>query len=137
MTLEKHQHAHLRYLRQLMDGDGDSTERHLEFYDEYLSVLDLTEEFYLQTFDVVFQRYLLPKGELLHRGRPVRPALIDDIGLLTVEGEDDDLTGLGPPPPAHALCPALPEALKADSSTPHGGNTDACNHTGSHSAKQQ
>ena len=56
-----------------MDGDGDSADKHLEFYDEYLSVLDLTEEFYLQTIDVVFQRYLLPKGELMHRGRAVRP----------------------------------------------------------------
>ncbi len=56
-----------------MKGDGDSADKHLEFYDEYLSVLDLTEEFYLQTIDIVFQQYLLPKGELVHRGRPVQP----------------------------------------------------------------
>src|SRR3569833_2341428 len=95
MTLEKHQEARLRYLRQLMDGDGDSAERHLEFYDEYLAVLDLTEEFYLQTVDVVFQRYLLPRGELTHRGRLVRPELITDIAMLTVEGEYDDISGIG------------------------------------------
>jgi poly(3-hydroxybutyrate) depolymerase len=114
MNLERHQEAHLRYLQHLMRGDGDSAEKHLEFYDEYLSVLDLTEEFYLQTVDVVFQRHLLPKGELSHRGRPVRPQAIKDVGLLTVEGENDDISGIGQTQAAHALCSGLPEALKED-----------------------
>src|SRR5436190_2875335 len=114
MNLEKHQEAHMRYLQQLMDGDGDSADKHLEFYDEYLAALDLTEEFYLQTVDVVFQRYLLPKGELEHRGRIVRPDLITDIGLLTVEGENDDISGIGQTQAAHALCPGIPEAMKHD-----------------------
>jgi len=122
MNLEKHQEAHLRYLRQLMDGDGDSAERHLEFYDEYLAVLDLTEEFYLQTVDVVFQRYLLPKGELTHRGRPVRPALITDIALLTVEGENDDISGIGQTQAAHDLCSGLPAELKQDYVQPRVGH---------------
>ena len=114
MNLEKHQEAHMRYLQQLMDGDGDSAEKHLEFYDEYLAVLDLTEEFYLQTVDVVFQRYLLPKGELEHRGRLVRPDLITDIALLTVEGENDDISGIGQTQAAHTLCSGLPAELKED-----------------------
>jgi poly(3-hydroxybutyrate) depolymerase len=114
MNLDKHQEAHRRYLAQLMSGDGDSADKHLEFYDEYLSVLDLTEEFYLQTVDVVFQRYLLPKGELEHRGRLVRPDLIEDIALLTVEGEYDDISGIGQTQAAHALCSGIPEALKQD-----------------------
>lgn len=114
MNLEKHQEAHLRYLHQLMDGDGDSAEKHLEFYDEYLAALDLTEEFYLQTVDVVFQRYLLPKGELYHRGRHVRPDLIKDIALLTVEGENDDISGIGQTQAAHGLCSGLPDEMKED-----------------------
>jgi poly(3-hydroxybutyrate) depolymerase len=114
MNLERHQEAHFRYLQHLMRGDGDSADKHLEFYDEYLSVLDLTEEFYLQTIDMVFQRYLLPKGELVHRGRPVRPELIKDIGLLTVEGENDDISGIGQTQAAHALCTGLPDELKED-----------------------
>lgn len=114
MNLEKHQEAHLRYLQHMMDGDGDSADKHLEFYDEYLSVLDLSEEFYLQTVDVVFQRYLLPKGELVHRGRLVRPDLITDIGLLTVEGENDDISGIGQTQAAHELCSGLPAELKED-----------------------
>ena len=107
MNLERHQEAHLRYLQHLMRGDGDSADKHLEFYDEYLSVLDLTEEFYLQTIDMVFQRYLLPKCLLEHRGRPVRPERIKDIGLLTVEGENDDISGIGQTQAAHQLCSGL------------------------------
>jgi poly(3-hydroxybutyrate) depolymerase len=122
MNVEKHQEAHRRYLLQLMDGDGDSAEKHLEFYDEYLSVLDLTEEFYLQTVDVVFQRHLLPKGELTHRGRPVRPEAIHDVGLLTVEGEYDDISGIGQTQAAHTLCSGLPDAFKADYVQPHVGH---------------
>jgi poly(3-hydroxybutyrate) depolymerase len=122
MNVEKHQEAHRRYLQQLMEGDGDSAEKHLEFYDEYLSVLDLTEEFYLQTVDVVFQRYLLPKGELTHRGRLVRPQAIRDVGLLTVEGEHDDISGIGQTQAAHGLCSGLPEALKEDYVQPHVGH---------------
>jgi poly(3-hydroxybutyrate) depolymerase len=122
MNLDKHQEAHRRYLAQLMAGDGDSAEKHLEFYDEYLSVLDLTEEFYLQTVDVVFQRYLLPKGQLEHRGRAVRPELITDIALLTVEGEQDDISGIGQTQAAHGLCSGIPAEMKHDYVQPHVGH---------------
>jgi poly(3-hydroxybutyrate) depolymerase len=122
MNAEKHQQAHQRYFQDLVKGDGDSADKHLEFYDEYLSVLDLTEEFYLQTIDIVFQQHLLPKGELTHRGRLVRPDLITDIGLMTVEGEDDDISGIGQTQAAHALCSALPETKKEDYVQPHVGH---------------
>ena len=114
MNIERHQNAHLRYLQDLMKGDGDSADKHLEFYDEYLSVLDLTEEFYLQTIDVVFQNYLLPKGELYHRGRHVRPEAITDVGLMTVEGENDDISGIGQTQAAHKLCAGLPADFQVD-----------------------
>ncbi|MDR3508240.1 MAG: polyhydroxyalkanoate depolymerase [Caulobacteraceae bacterium] len=114
MNLDRHQEAHQRYFNHLVSGDGDSADKHLEFYDEYLSVLDLSEEFYLQTIEIVFQKYLLPKGELVHRGRPVRPEAIGDIGLMTVEGENDDISGIGQTQAAHALCSALPAELKED-----------------------
>ena len=122
MNLEKHQNAHLRYLQDLMKGDGDSAEKHLEFYDEYLSVLDLTEEFYLQTVDAVFQKHLLPRGELYHRGRLVDPSKIVDIGLMTVEGENDDISGIGQTQAAHGLCSNLPDEFKTDYIQPHVGH---------------
>ena len=122
MNMDRHQDAHLQYLQDLMNGDGDSADKHLEFYDEYLSVLDLTEEFYLQTVDLVFQQHLLPKGELVHRGRPVRTSAITDIGLLTVEGELDDISGIGQTQAAHALCAGLPDDLREDYIQPHVGH---------------
>ncbi|HEY2709282.1 MAG TPA: polyhydroxyalkanoate depolymerase [Caulobacteraceae bacterium] len=111
MNAQKHQEAHERYFEHLVGGDGDSAEKHREFYDEYLSVLDLTEEFYLQTIDVVFQRYLLPKGELTHGGRPVRLDAITDVAVMSVEGENDDISGVGQTQAVHGLLPNLPDAL--------------------------
>jgi poly(3-hydroxybutyrate) depolymerase len=122
MNMDRHQEAHRQYLEDLMAGDGDSADKHLEFYDEYLSVLDLPEEFYLQTIDIVFQNYLLPKGELVHKGRPVRPELIKDIGLMTVEGENDDISGIGQTQAAHTLCSGLPEEFHEDYVQPHVGH---------------
>ena len=114
MNMERHQDAHRQYFNDLVKGDGDGADKHLEFYDEYLSVLDLTEEFYLQTINIVFQQYLLPKGELMHHGRLVNPGKVTDIGLMTVEGEHDDISGIGQTQAAHALCSALPAELKED-----------------------
>jgi poly(3-hydroxybutyrate) depolymerase len=112
MNQERHKEAHAKYFEDLVDGDGDGAEKHREFYDEYLSVLDLTEEFYLQTIEIVFQKHLLAKGELSHRGRKVKPEVITDIGLMTVEGENDDISGIGQTQAAHKLCSGLPDDLK-------------------------
>lgn len=109
MNLERHVSAHQALFRHLVEGDGDSAEKHREFYDEYLAVMDLTAEFYLQTVDTVFVRHALPKGEMTHRGTPVRPEAIRRTPLLTVEGERDDISGVGQTRAAHALCTNLPE----------------------------
>ncbi len=111
MNAELHQEAHRKYFADMVKGDGDSSDKHREFYDEYLSVLDLTEEFYLQTVDIVFQRHLLAKGELVHRGRAVDLGSVTDIAIMTVEGEKDDISGVGQTQAAHALCGNAPKAL--------------------------
>jgi poly(3-hydroxybutyrate) depolymerase len=111
MNAERHQEAQKRYFDDLVSGDGDSAEKHREFYDEYLSVLDLTEEFYLQTVDTVFQRYLLPKGELEHRGRKVDLAALSDVAIMSVEGENDDISGVGQTQAVHALTTGVPDDL--------------------------
>jgi poly(3-hydroxybutyrate) depolymerase len=92
----------------LVRGDGESTEAHRGFYDEYLAVMDLTAEFYLQTIERVFQKRLLATGAYHYRDRLVEPGAIEDIGLMTIEGEKDDITGLGQTEAAHDLVPNLP-----------------------------
>ena len=109
MNEERHTDAHWDYYKNLVAGDGDGVEKHEQFYDEYLSVLDLSEEFYLQTIDIVFQDYTLAKGELDHDGQRVDLTKITDIGLMTVEGENDDISGVGQTQAAHALCTNIPD----------------------------
>jgi poly(3-hydroxybutyrate) depolymerase len=112
MNLDRHIEAHHNLFLHLVKGDGDSAQKHREFYDEYLAVMDLAAEFYLQTVDTVFIRHALPKGEMTHRGRPVDPAAIKRVALMTVEGENDDISGVGQTEAAHALCVNIPAEHK-------------------------
>ncbi|MCE9648237.1 MAG: polyhydroxyalkanoate depolymerase [Parvibaculum sp.] len=112
MNLDKHVDAHWSYFDHMVEGDGESAEKHREFYDEYLSVMDMTAEFYLQTVDLVFVRHALPKGELTHRGRTVDPAAITRTALMTVEGEKDDISGVGQTKAAHKLAAGLPASMR-------------------------
>lgn len=114
MNFDRHVDAHYRFFNHLVEGDGDNAEKHRSFYDEYLSVMDLTEEFYLQTIKDVFQEHKLARGEMTVHDRPVRPEAITDVALLTVEGENDDISGIGQTQAAHGLCTNLPEALRKD-----------------------
>lgn len=109
MNLERHANAHKQLFRDLVEGDGDSAEKHREFYDEYLAVMDLTSEFYLDTIDRVFVRHTLPRGEFTHRGRRVDPSQIRRVALMTIEGERDDITGVGQCRAAHDLVSGLAE----------------------------
>jgi len=122
MNLDRHIIAHKDFFVHLVKNDGDGADKHREFYDEYLAVMDLTAEFYLQTVDTVFVRHALPKGELTHRGVPVEPAAIRNTALLTVEGENDDISGIGQTRAAHALCVNIPDAMKAHYMQPDVGH---------------
>jgi poly(3-hydroxybutyrate) depolymerase len=92
--------------------DGDSAEKHREFYDEYLAVMDLTAEFYLQTVETVFIEHRLPLGGMMHRAEPVDPTAIRHVALMTVEGENDDISGLGQTEAAHRLAPNIPDHMR-------------------------
>jgi len=113
MNLDRHLEAHRNLFMHLVKGDGDSAQKHREFYDEYLAVMDLAAEFYLQTVDTVFIRHSLPKGEMRHRGRRIDPKAITRVALMTVEGELDDISSVGQTKPAHDLCANLADDLKA------------------------
>ena len=112
MNFDRHLHAHLDMFNHLVSGDGDSAEKHREFYDEYLAVMDLTAEYYMQTIETVFVRHLLPKGEMTHRGERVDLTAIRRCALMTVEGENDDISGVGQTAAAHDLCVNLAEEKK-------------------------
>ncbi len=108
MNLDRHIEAHKQLFMHLVRGDGDSAGKHKEFYDEYLAVMDLAAEFYLQTVETVFVRHALPEGRMTHRGRPVDPRRIRQVALLTIEGEHDDISGVGQTEAAHRLCSSIP-----------------------------
>jgi poly(3-hydroxybutyrate) depolymerase len=108
MNLDRHIEAHKQLFMHLVRGDGDSAAKHKEFYDEYLAVMDLAAEYYLQTVETVFVRHDLPNGRMTHRGRPVDPRRIRQVALLTIEGEHDDISGVGQTEAAHRLCSSIP-----------------------------
>ncbi|MCD2323990.1 polyhydroxyalkanoate depolymerase [Sphingomonas sp. IC-56] len=112
MNLGSHMISHWEMFKHLVQGDDESADATMRFYEEYRSVCDMTAEFYLQTIDLVFQTHALPKGEMTHRGRPVDPAAITDVGLLAIEGERDDISGLGQTKAALTLATKLPDAKK-------------------------
>ena len=112
MNLGSHLTSHWEMFKHLVAGDGESADATKRFYDEYRSVCDMTAEFYLQTVDVVFQQHLLPKGELTHRGERVDPGAIKDVALLAIEGENDDISGIGQTKAALTIATNLPEEMK-------------------------
>jgi poly(3-hydroxybutyrate) depolymerase len=115
MNWDKHVDAQARFFDHLVEGDDDSAEKHRAFYDEYLSVLDLPEEFYLQTITRVFREHHIARGIFRYRGdRVVDPAAIESVALMTVEGEKDDISGIGQTQAAHDLCINIPESMQTD-----------------------
>ncbi len=113
MNLDRHMDAHRELFWHMVDGDGDSADKHREFYDEYMSVMDLTAEFYLQTVDRVFVHHDLPNGTYRYRGEIIDPSAITKTALFTIEGERDDISGVGQTEAAHDLCSKLAKAKKA------------------------
>jgi poly(3-hydroxybutyrate) depolymerase len=122
MNLDRHMQAHRNLYLNLVKGDGDSAQKHRDFYDEYLAVMDLCAEFYLQTCETVFIRHALPKGEMTHRGIPIDPSKIRRVALMTVEGENDDISGIGQTQAAHALCSSIPADSKVHWMQPEVGH---------------
>ena len=112
MNLGSHLVSHWEMFKHLVVGDDEGAGPTQKFYEEYRSVCDMTAEFYLQTVDVVFQRHLLPEGQLEHHGRLVDPAAIRDTALLAIEGERDDISGIGQTRAALDIATKLPKGKK-------------------------
>lgn len=118
MNLDRHVGSHLKFYQHLVQGDGDSADAHRKFYNEYLAVMDMPAEFYLQTVEIVFQKHLLPLRQMkwkdpetgkLHN---VDPHDITKTAVMTIEGELDDISARGQTYAAHALCAKLPKAMQ-------------------------
>jgi len=112
MNMERHVNAHVDHFWHLVQGDGDSAQHHRQFYDEYMSVMDLPAEYFLDTIQAVFHDHALPDGKLTYRDRRVDPGAIRDVALFTIEGELDDISGVGQTAAAHDICPKIPDAKR-------------------------
>ncbi|MDX2073974.1 MAG: polyhydroxyalkanoate depolymerase [Alphaproteobacteria bacterium] len=112
MNLDRHIDAHKDLFKHLVEGDGESAKAHRKFYDEYLAVADLPAEFYLDCIAEVFQKHSLPKGEFKYKGKFTKPEAITKTGLLTLEGELDDISGVGQTEAAQTICSGLPKTMR-------------------------
>ncbi|WBY17184.1 polyhydroxyalkanoate depolymerase [Erythrobacteraceae bacterium WH01K] len=113
MNLGAHIQSHWEMFKHLTAGDDDSAQQSKDFYEEYRSVCDMTAEFYLQTVEEVFQEHSIPNGTFTHRGKLVDLGKIDETAILAVEGERDDISGIGQTRAALKLATGLPEEKKA------------------------
>ena len=112
MNPRRHMSSHWDFYRHLVRGDMEDAAAHRRFYDEYNAVLDLPAEYYLDSVRVVFKDYLLPRGLWDIAGQRVEPAAVRDTALFTIEGELDDISGLGQTKVAHDLCRNIPRDRK-------------------------
>jgi poly(3-hydroxybutyrate) depolymerase len=122
MNPKRHAQSHWEFYLHLREGDNESAEEHRKFYDEYNAVLDMPAEYYLETIKTVFQDHALPLGTWEVEGQLVRPQDIKDVALLTIEGELDDISGLGQTRAAHELCAHIPKEMKHHFTAPKCGH---------------
>ena len=122
MNPKRHAQSHWEFFLHLREGDNESAEEHRKFYDEYNAVLDMPAEYYLETIKTVFQDHALPLGTWEVEGQLVRPQDIKDVALLTIEGELDDISGLGQTRAAHELCAHIPKEMKQHFTAPKCGH---------------
>ncbi|WDD97477.1 polyhydroxyalkanoate depolymerase [Thalassomonas actiniarum] len=112
MNYNSHVHKHFTFFGDLIKGDGDSAENHRKFYNEYLAVMDMPADYYLDTIRRVFIEHQLPQGKMEYQGKVIDCSKVDQVALLTIEGENDDITGVGQTEAAHRILTGIPEDMK-------------------------
>ncbi|MGJ0506801.1 MAG: polyhydroxyalkanoate depolymerase [Methylocystis sp.] len=122
MNMDRHQKAFADLFRRRVEGDDAKADQIRTFYEEYFAIMDLDADFYLHTIETVFQKYALPEGKLLFKGRPVHPRAIRKTFLLTVEGERDDICAVGQTLAAQDLCGGLRPYMKSHHMQPGVGH---------------
>lgn len=112
MNPDKHFNAHIRYQVDYTHSNDAAAQKHAAFYDEYLTVMDMDAPFFIETVEVIFQKYSLPNGEMKYKGQPVNLSDITKTALLVLEGENDDISAPGQCLAAYDLCTNLPKNMK-------------------------
>lgn len=112
MNVHNHIHQHFTFFGDLIKGDGDSAENHRKFYNEYLAVMDMPAEYYIDTIRHVFIEHQLPLGQMRYQGELIDTKAVTNVALFTVEGENDDITGVGQTQAAHQILSSIPESMK-------------------------
>jgi poly(3-hydroxybutyrate) depolymerase len=122
MNMDNHINKHFKFFGDLIKGDGDSAEAHRTFYNEYLAVMDLPAEFYLDTIRKVFLEHRLPEGNMMFEGKQINTKAVKAPALLTIEGENDDITGNGQTKAAHDVLSNIPNSRKKHYEQPEVGH---------------
>jgi poly(3-hydroxybutyrate) depolymerase len=112
MNLDRHMEAHWQMFQHLVEGDGETLASKRRFYEEYRAVMDLSADFYLETIHSVFQEHLLPRGALMHHGHRIDPSAITHTAIQTIEGERDDISGIGQTKATHTITPKLDDSRR-------------------------
>lgn len=112
MNPERHINSHVELFKNLLADDEAGASKQKKFYDEYLSVMDLTAEFYLQTIKEVFHDFSIARGKFISRGRKVNLDSISKSALMGIEGEKDDIAAVGQTKAALNLCKNIPSSKK-------------------------
>ncbi len=112
MNMKSHMEKHIQFFKDIVQGNADDADKHRDFYDEYMAVLDMDADFYMETMDRIFLDQHLPKGIMQYQGKTVSCSDITDVAILTLEGEQDDMISLGQTEAALHLCDKLPRKLK-------------------------
>ena len=112
MNIKSHMEKHAQFFKDIIKGSADDADKHRDFYDEYMAVLDMDADFYLETMDRIFLDQHLPKGLMQFQGKAVNCTDITDVAILTIEGEKDDMISLGQTEAALNMCDNLPKKLK-------------------------
>ena len=113
LNMPRHLESGAKLYRNIILGSEEDTDKIHRFYKEYFSVMDLTAEFYMQTIQLVFKDYSLPEGVMMYRGEYIAPEAIERTALFAIEGEQDDIAGIGQTKAALELCDNLPDSAKA------------------------
>lgn len=122
MNLDRHSQAFSDKIIAASKGEDSEHDAHNRFYDEYLSVMDMTAEFYLSTVERIFKNREIALNEFEVAGKRVDIGKITEVAVKTVEGTEDDISAPGQCLAALALCTGLPDSKKASHLEPGAGH---------------